>query len=55
MLGDILAISDENAFPVLIDVGFVSFFFWYHDTNDASKYFNVADILFLSSSILFRY
>lgn len=55
MFGDILAISNGDAFLVLIYIRVLSLFFRDDNTYKTAKYFEIADVLFFSVSALFRY
>ena len=55
MLDSVMAILNENPLPVLIIIGFISFFFWDENADGIAKYLNMAEILFLSSPAFFEY
>lgn len=55
MLSGILAVSDENIFLILVVVRFLSLFFGDDNNYKASKYFEIANVLFFFNPALFRY
>lgn len=55
MFNSVLAIFDENAFLILVDVGLLFFFFWDDHTDNTVKDFDIADVLLFLSLALFWY
>lgn len=55
MFCSVLAVPNEDAFPILVDIGFVPLFFRDDNADSTSKYLDVADVLFFSSPILLKY
>lgn len=55
MFCSVLAIPNEDAFLILVDIEFVPLFFGDDAADNISKYLDVADVLFFSGPILLRY
>ena len=55
MLCDILTISNEDAFLILINIRFISLFLLYNNTDNTTKYSEMADILFFLYLVFFWY
>lgn len=51
----ILAVANKNAFPILVDIGFIPFFFGDNDINSTSKYLDIADVLFVFDLVFLGY
>ena len=55
MFCSVLAVRNEDAFPILVDIGFLPLFFGDDDADSTSEYLDVADVLFFSGPVLLRY